>query len=279
MSFYPQPNSYSCGPFALKYALVMLGVFKNERDIGKTAGVTWWAGTDEIGLSRAAKRYNCRMKYFRKDDPARALGKLDRELDRGIPCILSVDGWGHWLTVLSKQKGKYIIVDSGLEKVISVFSTRQLLKRWKYLDEGNVVSFDGYSIIPCFKVNSKASFTVEKARKVMYKKNHLLARRWDLYFNDLINICRPRTPLSYNIMTFNEFLRRHEKTIVTRVSFWHGTPNYDELRKQLRNMQFVAEVYDLVIYEEDEKKAVIDLSSILMMYSCGKYGMEPIYHQ
>ena len=27
MSFYPQPNKWQCGPFALKYALVMLGVF------------------------------------------------------------------------------------------------------------------------------------------------------------------------------------------------------------------------------------------------------------
>jgi hypothetical protein len=42
-------------------------------------------------------------------------------------------------------------------------------------------------------------------------------------------------------------------------------------------MQFVAEVYDLVIYIEDQKKALIDLTSILMMYACGKYGMDPIY--
>ena len=28
MSFYPQPYKYQCGPFALKYALVMLGNLK-----------------------------------------------------------------------------------------------------------------------------------------------------------------------------------------------------------------------------------------------------------
>jgi hypothetical protein len=42
-------------------------------------------------------------------------------------------------------------------------------------------------------------------------------------------------------------------------------------------MKFVAEVYDLVIFEMDQKKALIDLSAILMMYACGKYGMDPIY--
>ena len=277
MSFYPQPNSYTCGPFALKYALVMLGIFRNEREIGKAAGVTWWAGTDEIGLARAAKKYKCRMKYFHETNPLPALNKLDMELNKQLPCILSVDEWGHWLTVLSKHKNKYIIVDSGQEKVISVVSALKLLRRWKYFDEENTTSFDGYSIIPHFKVISRAFFTIEKARKVMLKRNWQLASMWDTYFNDLINICRPRTPLSVNIITFNEFLRRYENILTKRVAFWHGSPGYDELKKILRNMQFVAEVYDLVIYEEDEKKAVVDLSSILMMYTCGKYGIEPIY--
>ncbi|MCW8810139.1 MAG: hypothetical protein OQK64_04185, partial [Ignavibacteriaceae bacterium] len=67
MSFYPQPNKYQCGPFALKYALVMLGIFASEKSIAKRAGSTWWFGTDEIGLSRAAKYYDCRLKYFRRE--------------------------------------------------------------------------------------------------------------------------------------------------------------------------------------------------------------------
>lgn len=255
----------------------MLGIFKHENIIAKNAGSTWWAGTDEIGLARAAKKFNCRMKYFRADLPVVALELLDRELKKGLPCILSVNNWGHWLTVLSYQKNKYIIVDSGLERVIAILTPAQLLKKWKYVDEEGCPSYDGYSITPQFKVATKALFTLEKARHVMYKKNENLASKWDTYFNDLINICRPRTPNSYNIISVNEFLRRHENTLIKKVSFWHGTPNYKELRKILRNLQFVAEVYDLVIYDEDEKKALIDFASILMMYSCGKYGMEPIY--
>ena len=29
--------------------------------------------------------------------------------------------------------------------------------------------------------------------------------------------------------------------------------------------------------EDEEKKALIDIASILMMYACGKYGMNKIY--
>jgi hypothetical protein len=39
----------------------------------------------------------------------------------------------------------------------------------------------------------------------------------------------------------------------------------------------MADVYDLVLHADEQKKALIDLSSILMMYACGKYGMDEIY--
>ena len=278
MSFYPQPYKYQCGPFALKYALVMLGKFENEREIGKKAGSTWWYGTDEIGLAKAANFFDCKMKYFRRENKTEALEALINELKEGLPCILSVDNWEHWFTVINFQKDKFIVVDSGLEKVIIIYSPNQLIKRWVYTDpESGFISYDGYALTPKFKVLTKANFSLEKARYVMRDNNKQLAEKWDAYFNDLINICRPRKPLSKQTISFHEFLRRHEKLLVTQVADWHGMPSYNELIKILKNLLFVAEVYDLVIYDEDQKKALIDLTSVLMMYSCGKYGMDPIY--
>ena len=93
MSFYPQPNKYQCGPFALKYALVMLGKFESERSIAKKAGSNWWNGTDEIGLAKAAKNFNCKMKYFRRETGADSIKSLTQHLRKGYPCILSVDDW------------------------------------------------------------------------------------------------------------------------------------------------------------------------------------------
>jgi len=256
----------------------MLGKFENEREIGKKAGSTWWYGTDEIGLAKAANAFDCKMKYFRRENKKEATEALINELKDGLPCILSVDNWEHWFTVINYQKDKFIVVDSGLEKVIIIYTPNQLLKRWVYIDpETGFSSYDGYSLTPKFKITTKANFSLEKARYVMRDSNKQLAVQWDTYFNDLINICRPRNPLSKRTISFNEFLRRHEKMLVTQVADWHGTPSYNELIHILKNMQFVAEVYDLVIYVEDQKKALVDLASILMMYSCGKYGMDPIY--
>jgi len=278
MSFYPQPYKYQCGPFALKYGLVMLGRFENEKEIGKKAGSTWWYGTDEIGLAKAARSFDCRMKYFRREIPEEAIKVLSSYIKKGYPCILSVDNWEHWLTVINEQQNKFIVVDSALEKVIVIYSPTQLARRWKYIDdETSDISFDGYALYSNFKPTTKAKFSLEKAKYVMRDRNKQLASKWDTYFNDLINICRPRTPHITRTISFNEFLRRHEKLLVKQIADWHGIPTYKELDKILKDMRFVAEVYNLVIHTEDQKKALVDLSAILMMYACGKYGMDPIY--
>lgn len=278
MSFYPQPYKYQCGPFALKYGLVMLGRFENEKEIGKKAGSTWWYGTDEIGLAKAAKSFDCKMKYFRREASKDALKVLSSHLRRGYPCILSVDSWEHWVTVINEQHKKYIIMDSVLDKVITIYSPTQLARRWKYIDEEtDEVSYDGYALISNYKPATKAKFSLQKARYVMQDRNKVLARKWDTYFNDLITICRPRFPQSTKTISFHEFLRRHEKLLVRQIADWHGSPSYRELQKILDDMQFVAEVYNLVIYAEDQKKTLIDLTSLLMMYACGRYGMDPIY--
>jgi len=108
MSFYPQPYKYQCGPFALKYGLVMLGRFENEKEIGKRAGSTWWYGTDEIGLAKAAKSFECKMKYFRRETPEEAIRVLTDHLRMGLPCILSVDNWEHWSPLLMSSRGNLL---------------------------------------------------------------------------------------------------------------------------------------------------------------------------
>ncbi|HKB85866.1 MAG TPA: hypothetical protein VKD08_06835 [Ignavibacteriaceae bacterium] len=256
----------------------MLGRFENEREIAKRAGSTWWYGTDEIGLAKAAKTYDCKMKYFRRETPDEAIKALSEHLKSGYPCILSVDNWEHWFTVINEQQGKFIVVDSGLDKVIVIYSARQLIKRWKYIDdETGFTSYDGYALSSKFKPRTKAKFSLEKARYVMRDGNRVLAEKWDMYFNDLIMMCRPRTSHTTRSISFAEFLRRHEKLLVEEVANWHGQPGYEELKKILKNMRFVSEVYNLVIHTEDQKKTLVDLSALLMMYACGKYGMDPIY--
>ena len=66
-----------------------------------------------------------------------------------------------------------------------------------------------------------------------------------------------------------------EKITTTLINMGYHVTEPASGREALKSMRF--HVYDLIIAIDEEKRAAIDLASILMMYSCGKYGMEPIY--
>jgi hypothetical protein len=42
-------------------------------------------------------------------------------------------------------------------------------------------------------------------------------------------------------------------------------------------MHFVADTYGLVIHEEDEKRAIAGITTILTLWAAGKYGAPPVY--
>jgi hypothetical protein len=70
--FYPQPNEWTCGPFALKHALLALGRMVDAKELAQTARTHWWSGTDEIQLARAARLFVCYMVLERLRVPQHA---------------------------------------------------------------------------------------------------------------------------------------------------------------------------------------------------------------
>lgn len=278
MSFYPQPNDWTCGPFALKYALVMHGKFENETEISRRAGANWWNGVDEIGLAKAAKHYGCVLKSVRRLDENKAKHLLISYLKKGIPCLLCVDKWSHWITVINSDMKKFIAVDSEQSPVIQIYSWEQLKKRWAYYDKekDNII----YDILPLFskkKKFSKPVFTLKMAKELRKEKNYALAQKWDEYFSDLIAITNYKSARKFKSITLSEFLRRYSKLIIDQVSYWHGFPTRAELRAILKRFEFVAKTYNIVVAEEKIIEAISAFSSILSLYSCGKYGMNKIY--
>jgi len=272
MSFYKQPLTYQCGPFALKYALVMLGKMEDEKDIEALAGSTWWKGTDEIGLEKAANYYECEFTALVPNgDPRKALSKLNSYLNKGIPAVLCVDRWSHWIAVVGRDKDKYVCVDSGMRKVIIIMKDKVLLKRWKHIDK-KVEHYAGYAITPWYKAKTMAKFTVENARKLMSDKYEELALHWDSYFMVLAEHTRSKSPMAEYTITFKQFSRRYQKLIVELVADWHGDVSYKTLNDIFENFQFIANIYGMVIHHNDEKNAIINFTCVLTMFATHNYG-------
>jgi hypothetical protein len=283
MGLYPQPNKWTCGPFALKHALVMLGMFVDEIRIARIAGTHWWSGTDEIKLSKAARACDCTMKLIRRRDPELARKALLSYIRKNRPCVICVDQWNHWITVVNGERGRdgrYVIIDSKSAPVVNVLTWPQLRRRWGYLDrdsEDERPIFDLHPIIPKFRVRTKAKFSIQRARYLRRPENADFAFYWDEYVADLLTVCRPRTARSYDVLSMGEFLRRHEDMLVELVTYWHGEVTKREIKKLLDNMQFVIDTYGLIIPHDREKRTIVSIALLLALWSAGRYGVESFY--
>lgn len=283
MGFTPQPNHWQCGPFALKHALVMLGIFADEKGITKIARSDKWSGTDEVQLGRAARKYDCELALEREHLPDKARRKLTTYLRRGIPCLICAYQWSHWVTVVKEEKGNFILLDSRNQKVWTIPPWSKFKKLWVYHQRGGKhreiidTLYDFHPVIPHFRVKTKAKVSLARAKYLRRRENRDFARQWDAYVEDLLAICKPRTPLSSNVFSLGEFLRRHGAMVVEQVAFWHGGIERKHARKVLNNLHFVADTYGLVVHEESEKRAIAGITSLLTLWASGRYGINSVY--
>jgi hypothetical protein len=92
--FYPQPNEWTCGPFALKHAMVALGRACDAGEIAQTARTHWWSGTNEIRLARAARAFDCDLVLERSSDAEEARRRLVKHLREQVPVLLCANTCG-----------------------------------------------------------------------------------------------------------------------------------------------------------------------------------------
>lgn len=283
MGIKPQPNLWQCGPFALKHALITLGIFAEEGTITRIAGSRSANGTDETQLGRAARYYNCELEMVRKHDPESARLALMDYLRKGIPSLLCVYEWSHWVTVVKAERGKFILLDSRDQAVLTILSWTELKNRWVFYEQDEYdeehwdTLYDFHPVVPKVRVQTKARFSIARAHYLRRIENRNLARTWDEYVADLMTIAKPRTSLSRKVFSLGEFLRRHEQMILDQVDYWHGAIDRKSAYKILQNMHLVADTYGLVIHDEDEKRAIAGITSILTLWASGNYGVSRVY--
>jgi hypothetical protein len=283
MGIEPQPNLWQCGPFALKHALIALGIFADEGTITRIAGSRSKYGTDEDQLKRAARFYGCNLPMVRRHTPEVARKELVGYLRRGIPALLCIDDWNHWITVVKAEDGRFILLDSRDKAVLTILTWAELKSRWVHHEQDEYDRhhyesiYDIHPVLPTFRVHTKAKFSIARARYLRRPENKRLTRYWDQYVADLMTIAKPRTILSRKVISLGEFLRRHDRMIVSQVDFWHGAVDRRRALKILKNLHFVADTYGLVIHDEDEKRAIAGITSILTLWATSRFGSPKVY--
>jgi hypothetical protein len=283
MGLYPQPNDWTCGPFALKHALATLGRIASEETIKVRANTRWWAGTDEINLTKAAAFFDCELQTVRSRRAEIARKRLTHFLKKRIPVIVCVDEWEHWIVVVrSENGGRFVIIDSDLDPVVMVLSWKQLERRWRYRDvdydeEEPPLLYDMHPVVPRFRVAVSAGISVAKARHLRQAKHARLAHHWNTYLEDLLEVCRPPNVRMIKPLSMAEFLRRNSELVVSRVLYWYGDIERKCVEELLADYRFVAETYGLVIPEAKARRAVADLAILATLWATANRGSAAMY--
>lgn len=282
MSFYPQPNEWTCGPFALKHSLIALGKFVSESALADVARTHWWSGTSELGLAKAARLVDCDLEVVRYLDADDARKGLNATLRRKLPALLCVDDWGHWIAVLSEKGGRYVIVDSNQNPVLNIVSWAALRERWRYYDTDYNEDFppslfDLMPVTPRGRVRMRADLSVTRVKYLRRPANRVLAASWNEYVDDLAAICRPRSTAMRRPLSIAEFLRRHGEMLRRRVRYWHGDVEDKDVARLLEHFRFVAEAYGLVIPEASARRALVDFTALVTLWVASRRGVDPFY--
>jgi hypothetical protein len=202
--------------------------------IAQTAKTHWWSGTNEIQLARAARAFECDLVLERRSDAEDARKVLTKHLREQTPVLLCVDEWSHWITVVRAEDRRFVVVDSQDDPLLSVRTWPQLRNWWRYHDTDYATDkpptlYDLMAVSPRFRTTVKADFSVERVKFLRRPENRRLARHWNEYLEDLLEICKPPSVRIAEPLSMGEFLRRHQELLLTRVVYWHGDVSRDEV--------------------------------------------------
>lgn len=258
MSFYPQPNGYECGPFALKHGLALLGVFAEERRIANLAGTTT-AGTDETQLARAAAHYGCELPTVRVADPESARRALAREHAEGRPVLACIDQWSHWITIGSQEGEAYVVADSAEPDVLRLMEWDELRRRWGLhtREAGHEQClFDLNPLRPRGTVPARARLTGEDVR-YLADGGRELVRDWSDYARDLLHLgdtARERAA-DAGVEPLARLLARHRRTWLDRVD-GRGPSHRRAASIALDRIALVADAYDVRVARRHVRDAL-----------------------
>lgn len=270
MGIYGQPNSWQCGPFALKHAFLAYGIFAHEDDLARVAGSSATVGTDEKGLGRAAARHGCTIQVIRRTDGAAARHELSRWLDAGVPVLLCLDQWEHWVTAIAIEGDDVVVFDSHYDAPLRIERIDQLLTRWAYHERRwrGVWHRTLYDSQPLVRRTTgfRLSLTSERTRFLLRPEAASLARSWN-------DIARELLPLSVIpgaqlelAFALERFIDGRRQRIVEQAT--EGADlDADAAHRTLDDLSFVARLYSAMLRPELEDRAADTLADLVQKHA------------
>jgi len=259
--FYPQPNDWLCGPFALKHALWLLGIQADERRIAKDAG-TDRTGTDEAQLARAAEKHECDLLTVRLRDPESASRELDAYLAQRTPVLLCIEQWNHWVVAAHEDDGHFVVVDSRAQALFRLLPWELLQDPLLYRDGSSTRRvYDLHPLVPRRRASLTPTLTLDRARFLREWENVHVLREWHGYLADLLEVFE-RDAAGEGVSP-GLFFGRHEPALLDAVAVNNNAGKRSEARRVLRALRFLADAYGIAVPANGSEEAVQRLEAVL----------------
>lgn len=132
-----QARQWSCGPAAIVNAARALGIRVAEGRVRALAGTTE-DGTDEDELIAAIRGISLKATPHHSADQSAAWAFVRANVLDGRPCVICIDQWRHWVTVIGIVGDRIILCDpidtkkNASENGIYSLSRPDLLRRWRH---------------------------------------------------------------------------------------------------------------------------------------------------
>jgi hypothetical protein len=257
MGIYGQPNSWQCGPFALKHALLGFGTFVHEDRLAGIAGSSE-AGTDEGQLARAARRFHADLPVARRGTAAGARAEMEAWLGRGIPVLLCLDQWDHWVTAVAADAGHVVLFDSTFDAPLVLALWDEVTARLVFQERRRGTwSRALYYVHPMIARRSgfRLRLTPARARYLLRPEQRSLASRWDEYARPALALAVPAgaqmelgTPLA-------DFMASRRTAILDGASERRGQ-DIRHAGQTLEGIAFAATLYGAVLRPDVEPRAI-----------------------
>lgn len=240
--FEPQPTAWQCGPFALKHALLCLGVIADARVITRVSGATE-EGADETDLGKAAAHFGFALGCERHGSAGDARQALAAHLAAGTPVLLCVDGWEHWLTAVSADDAGVVLLDSRLMGVFHIAEWSALLTRLAYRKSGKPVRYDLHPVLARGVETRPARLGRTRVRYLLDPAQRGLTRDWGRYLSLLLPLHHVPTAQMEWTAPLSHALRDRAAGLLD------GIPSRHALRahRRITHAAFVADAHELAM--------------------------------
>jgi hypothetical protein len=268
MTIYAQPNSWQCGPFALKHGLLALGVYAHEDALARLAGSTEQLGTDDRQLARAALAHGCTLTLERRAHAWAARQEINQWFARGLPLLLCLDQWEHWVTAVSADREHVVVFDSTFDHAVLRLEPWERLierlvfrkRRWRGLWTQRL--YDLHALMPARDAGPRLRLTVARARRVLDYEGGAFAERWDEYARRLLPLAVAAGRTAH-LARLDGFLTSQADRIAAEVERVRGSGLRQEAEREVGRLALAAELYDLRLRPMLLRRAVARVAGIV----------------